>query len=87
MLVVFFVLVGEENYNNQRFELLSKKFLDLLIKRYDNLIEHRQDFIDHELNKLQKKIDQMKDKERISSDGYDLIYLNIKSLKFNLKSL
>jgi hypothetical protein len=62
----------------------KQKILDVLNQKLEKISENREKAISHNLDLLERRLNIMKNKNRINQNGYDIIIRDINSLKINL---
>ncbi len=77
-------LIQKIENNNKIKDRLKKRIVNKFNKRIDKLFIRKQKIINKDLNSLKKKLDKIKNKERINKKGYDLLISDINYLKINL---
>jgi pimeloyl-ACP methyl ester carboxylesterase len=72
------------NSDNKLKPKAKEKRLAALNKQLEEIEKNRQKAIDHDLELLEKRLNIIKKKNRINSQGYDIIIKDVNSLKINL---
>jgi len=75
----------EKTENSDRLKpKIKEKTLEVFNARIDKLVSNRQKIINDNLDKFIKRLNMIKDKNRINEENYDIIKINIDYLKQNL---